>query len=856
MIKRNLGMAAVAIFALLLSACSVDLELDMQVKVDGKPVEAAKIVVDGEPLGVTDKDGKFSGVISKGTEDEVIIDVTGDPDGYRTSPWQKKFVVQEPKQDDKPDVYTFKADLDFSKRYITINAVQEDGLPVPEATVKMGKKKVGETDAQGIYVYEYDKAPKRGFNIVVSKGGLTNFRKKGKLEEGTQLKADMYKQPVVSIVARTESYGYSDEIAGVSVYMGKKRIGKTKKDGSFAYFSKEKPGRKVRLRFKKNGFVSASNKKITLKGKQNVAAYLYPTKSAPIRVGIMPFASNTPGVFLGDVITVADKNFKKYLLKEGSFVAVDPAKFKRAMKRSRMSVKKMTSKGWNGTSMRNVVDMVVIGSVSQDTDGSIAVEGKIYNSNGQLMMSHIAKESKAKDADDAGEEVGINLADNFPYEARVVGKKNGLAKINMGTKRFDLGRSEDFEVSRAKYNKRGRVTGYNIIAQGDMDNREDEYSMIKLAGKKARSVRVGSRVVRVSEEDARSKNKLVIVAKGGVDNDLSALAGVNVYLGDQWAGVTDRKGKATLKVRQGKSYDVVLYKHGYQKAGGEISIKSATTTKNYALKANNSMFTLASNPSGAKVFIDDESVGKTPITKAIPVTLGFHKVRVELGGNYRDWEEIVEFSGKQKKLTGSKTLKIHKDYLRIGDAAENKKNIAGAIAQYSKAVKSHPDYAEIRNRLAQVYLDEKQDYKAAIREYNLVVALPEVKALVLKQYAIVYTNLGNAQYEMGKKLVRKDKRAAVKYMADAVKSLDKAKGNVRFFPTESYDIGVHDTYYYAALAYHKMYEMTKNKRILDKADQAWQEYFDFFPEKFKEKAEYKRIKKAAQRMWDQLAEQM
>jgi len=848
-------MIAVAIFALLLSACSVDIELDMQVKVDGKPVEAAKIVVDGEPLGVTDKDGKFSQILSKGPEDEVIIDVTGDPDGYRTTPWQKKFVVQEPKDDKVVDKYSFTADLDFTKRYITIKA-EQDGVPVPEATVKFAKKKVGQTDEQGIYVYEYDKMPKRGFNITVSKGGLTNYRKVGKVEEGTHLIADMYKQPIVSVVARTEAYGYSEELAGVDVYFGKKRMGKTKKDGSFTYYSKEKPGRKVNVRFAKKGYSNSTNKRITLKGKQHVDAYLYPTTSSPIRIGVLPFASNTPGVFLGDVIKVAEKEFNKYFFKEGSFIAVDKAVFDKAMKRSRMSVKKMTSKGWNGTSMRNKVDMVLVGSMSQDADGSIAVEGKIYNSDGKLLMSHIAKESRAKDADDAGEAVGINLAENFPYEARVIGKKDGLVKINMGTKRFDLGRSEGFELSNTKYNKRGRVSGYSVLAQGDMDDREDEYSMVKLSGKKAKQVRNGTRVVRVSEEDARSKNTLVIVAKGGVDNDVSPLAGVNVYLGDRWAGVTDRSGKATLKVRQGKEYDVILYKHGYQKAGGEVEIKSGTTNKDYVLKANNSMFTVASNPSGADVFVDEEPTGKTPITKAVPITLGFHKVRVALGGDYRDWEEIIEFSGKTKSLTGSEQITIYKDYLRLGDAAESSNKIDSAISIFAKADKNHPDYAEIRNRLAQLYLDEKNDYDAAIREFNLVVALPEVQQLVLKQYAIVYTNLGNAQYEKGNKLVRSDKRQASKYLAGAVKSLDKAKGNVRFFPTESYDAAVHDTYYYAALSYHKLYEVTKNKAILDKADQAWQEYFDFFPEKFKENAEYTGIRKGAQRMWDQLAEQM
>jgi tetratricopeptide (TPR) repeat protein len=212
----------------------------------------------------------------------------------------------------------------------------------------------------------------------------------------------------------------------------------------------------------------------------------------------------------------------------------------------------------------------------------------------------------------------------------------------------------------------------------------------------------------------------------------------------------------------------------------------------------------------------------------------------------------VEFSKKEESRTDDRKIVLSKDYLKIGERAEQNGDIDGAIQAYQSTEKAHPDYSEAHHRLAQIYLDDRNDYDAAIREFENVLSLPENQQLVLKQYAVAFTNLGHAYYEKGSALVQKDKDAAAQNFAKALQNLQIAKQNTRFFPTMHYDEALHDTYYYTALSYHKLYLITKKTTILNSANLAWREYFDFFPKKLEGNSTFEQSREAAQKYWDQI----
>jgi tetratricopeptide (TPR) repeat protein len=209
---------------------------------------------------------------------------------------------------------------------------------------------------------------------------------------------------------------------------------------------------------------------------------------------------------------------------------------------------------------------------------------------------------------------------------------------------------------------------------------------------------------------------------------------------------------------------------------------------------------------------------------------------------------VVEFSGKQENRTGTNRVILYKDFLAMGERAENARQVDEALRLDAQAPAEHPDDAELRHRLGQLYFDEKHDLDKAIAEFERVQALPEVQELVRKQYAVVYTNLGKAYYAKGEAVFRANQSDAVQYFAKAIKTLDRARENTRFFPNERHDEALHDTYYYRALAYHNLYQATHREALQTNVELAWNEYLDFFPAKLRGNAQYEQMRETAERL--------
>ena len=252
--------------------------------------------------------------------------------------------------------------------------------------------------------------------------------------------------------------------------------------------------------------------------------------------------------------------------------------------------------------------------------------------------------------------------------------------------------------------------------------------------------------------------------------------------------------------------------------------------------------------------MDNVLIGQTPIQDGKLVNFGFRKLRVSAGGDYRDWQKVVEINTPEIAYTGAKKIRLLKDHYKIGQMAEQNGNLDQAILAYGAIDRQNPDFSDARHRLAQLYMDEKGDFEKAIQEFEKVLSLPENQQIVYKQFAVTYTNLGHAYYELGSQIIRKDKAAAARHFAKAIENLKIAKQNTRFFPTAEFSHAVHDTYYYSAISSHKLYLLTQKATVLSQANQAWREYFDFYPKQLEGDGNFEKIRKAARQYWSQIKE--
>jgi hypothetical protein len=838
----------------LLGACGERLDIEVKARIDGQPAAQARVVVDREELGVTDAQGVFAKQIRKKAGAEIDVTVTKEMPGYRIEPWKSTFLVKLPKEG-QTDTYRFEAELK-AMRYVTLRA-SEKGAPLSEAKVTVGGKEAGVTDAKGEFVYLYRTQPAKGVEFNVAKTGYSPHRAVRRFEPGEVIEVALNRQAVVAIKALTDEYGRASGVPGLSVSIDGKTVGKTDAQGSYTYTYRGEPGKKAAIALAAPGYIPGAWKTtVKLEGQVNLQRYFYPTTPKPIRIGIYRVVGNTPGVDLKDVAAQAEQALAAQLFKFPAFREVPGERLQAEVKQRKLSIDRIAARGWQDTPLRATVDMIVLGSIAKDGDGYLA-EAKFHTAGGKIIFSEIARARSARGIEGAVRDIVSNVIERFPFEGTVIGAEDDRYRINIG-RSWRIGRGTEFTLTTPTFAEGGKVAGYRETGRMEVRRGDDASSLAEVATlKKGEKVQIGDRVVRRTGregEEGDRRTTFLLSAKGGVGTDINPLAGTNVYLNGEWKGATGTNGQAEIPLRLGRNYSLMLYRHGYQQLAGKISVDKSGEAREFVLAANNALFKVDSTPSSATVYIDDEQVGKTPIAGGKLITLGFHSVRLTYGEDYRDFFEVMEFTKKEEDRTGERRIVLQRDFLKIGDRARQKGDVESAIKAYAATGRDHPDYAEAHRRLGAIYLDDKEDYDRAIAEFEAVLALPENEQLIYKQFAVTFTNLGHAYCEKGNRLANSDRDAASKHFAKAIKALQTAKQNTRFFPKAEYDEAVHDTYYYTALSYHKLYLITKQPAVMNSASLAWREYFDFFPKKLEGNPPFVQAREAARRYRDQIRE--
>lgn len=830
----------------------VDFDLKLTAVVDGLALPEVEVLIDGVMSGKTDANGSFTKALSRLPSVPVRVELKKDRGTVHTLPWETTFSVS-PKQsaDGTRDVQAFTANL---QRYVVV-IVSHEGAPVPGAQVNVAGWQAGITAADGSLLVMFEKWPKTGQNFTALKAGVGETGNVIVKELGDRVDLELYEEAVVTVRALEERNGFVKPVNDAVVTVAGREVGRTSEDGVYVFRQKGKIGTTVAVGISAPGFIPESySQKVKLIGAQTVQHFFYPVHARQPRVAIAGFSANTSGEDIGDIVKLVEPRFVEELFNAKTFKQVPDETARKLIKRSKLSYAKLKTSGWRGSALAEQVDVLVFASLARGEGDAFIVEASFYEPDGRLVMSQasVLGSTGSWRIGRAMSELVSNIMANYPFPGMVTAANEDHVLINLGHNQFELDNDAVFVLKSAKRDAEGRVTGYkdggtyNVRHAGE--NQTDIRSDSALTPAKA-----GDKVVRLDTSDSSTDEgnvKVAFVVNGDTEN--APLAGANLYLDQRWVGSTNQRGEANVTLRANRNYDLIVYRHGYAQLSKSIEPKEANERFQFALKSFTSELTLESNPSGAVVSLDDVPIGKTPISKPVAVPLGFHTLRVDAGSNFRAWEEVVEFEGAEEHRTGDRSITLYKNYLKAAEDAELAQQFDEAIKLYSAAPKAHPDYAEIRLRLGQLYLDEKHDADRAIAEFEAVQAIPEVRELVLKQYAVVYTNLGKAYFTKGESLIKNHRNEAVEYFAKAIKALDRARENTRFFPDARHDEAVHDTYFYRALSYYSLFQITARESIRSNLELAWHEYLDFFPPKLRGNPEFDHLRESAVNLSQQL----
>ena len=909
MVKSAINVAIIILASILILACNaeqqVDLDVEVNVTLDGKPASQAKILFDGIEMGSTDTNGRFSQRLKKQPGEEVRVSVHKEAPGYRIEPWEDSFVTKLPKNT-AVETYAFQVELQGTKNFTLIALDDEDGKLLEGATIRIADKAVGQTDANGEYVHEYTRMPSEGLRLQAAKKGYTDWERSLRIEPGTRYEVALKKkrppkivktspppqtvakspQPTaskdpdqastdkekkaqskepaqpkvkpatISIAALTEAYGVSKGIAGIGVSINGKRVGKTNDHGKYTYTYRESSQGEVKLTLSASGYIPEKwETTVRLRDKSSVQRYFYPATPKPIKVGVYGFVSNSPEEDLSGILNQVEEAIGSNLFAHGCFREVPKSKLRAMMLQAGLDMETVSTKGWQHTPLLQSVDMIVAGSVTKFDQG-ISVETTVIAANGNIILSQINKARKQKNIGNTAKLIANSIIDQFPFEGTIAGKDDQGYRINLGNADHRIRRGSQFKYLIAEMEGSGRIKGFQDAGTLRVVETDASSSWAEIVELKDNAdIKIGDRVVRrfyLDENRETQKASILLSASGGTLPDVQPLWGVNVYLNNTWVGTTGSNGKVEIPLNLYEEYEIQLSRHGYQPVVDTISTDEDKEAREFILEIANALFKVESQPAGAEVYVDGVKIGTTPILDGKLVNFGFRKIKLSAGGEYRDWEKVVEFNQPEVELIGANKVVFLKDYLKIGKRAEQNGDIDAAIQAYSSTEKGNPDYSEARHRLAQLYMDEKGNYDAAIREFENVLSLPENQQIIYKQFAVTYTNLGHCYYEKGMALLQTDEKEAAGNFAKAIKNLNIAKQNTRFFPHHQFDEAVHDTYYYLALAYHKLYLVTKKRSLIQKANLAWRDYFDFFPKKLEAKTNFIKMRNSARIYWDQI----
>src|SRR5437773_1914278 len=477
-----------------------------------------------------------------------------------------------------------------------------DGRPVASAKVMVDGQERGVTDGSGVFAGTLERKPGTEVEVLVAKelpgyrikpwktSFLVKLPKDGAVDKYS-FDADLQATRYFTLVVTEKGA----PVAEATVNVNEKEVGKTDAGGELVYDYKElpkkggTPGKKVQLALSSPGTIPSEWKTtVALEGQVSIQRYFYPITPKAIRVGIYRVGGNTPGVDLKEVADLTEGAIARQLFRYTVFREVPSAELEAEIKRAKLSIERITTKGWRDTPLRRTVDMIVLGSVAKDDKG-LVIETKFYTSGGQLILSQITRARDSSAISGAAREVAASVMERFPFEGTVVAVEDGRYRINIG-KPYRIGRGTRLTLTAATRGEAGKVTGYRETGRLEVRRADDADSLAEIEDlRKGERVNIGDRVVRRvvrEDEEERARTYVILAAKGGLASETAPLPRVNVYLNNEWAGSTGVDGKAEVPVRLGKGYDLLLYRHGYQQVSEKIRLEKSGDTREFALSIN------------------------------------------------------------------------------------------------------------------------------------------------------------------------------------------------------------------------------------------------------------------------------
>lgn len=803
---------------------------------DGAPLAGVAVQVDGQPKGETKDDGKLHiPLLGPEPGSELMVTASLERPGVRFDPIEERIIVRR-YEAGKPETLRLPLALTMEAvEAVSEISVESAGVPVKGAEVRLDGKKIGVSDEAGLLKVQLAPALSRQAKVAVALKGYEEYTEDATLAGGSRVTVTLAKRGANAVVRVVqEKLGRWAGVEGAEVTVDGQRAGKTDASGAVRVVA---PSKDARVEVRKAGWQPEPAKaKLPAGQAAEITVALAPSSAPTYRIAVLPPTSAVIGdKEVDDLLPEIEERLTDFLFAHGVFERVDPEAFQKAMKASKLSPQKLVANGWDGTPLGALADAVVT-TVASKAEGELVLSIRAVSVKGKTIAG-LAETGKATKLRLVCEQATDKILEAFPFEGHVLEATGGRLVTTLGSAGDrSVKRGGAMAVYRLAPGK-GKGVSLSELGRGKVKGVDEKRSEIEVPA--AMKVQVGDKVAWIPRETAATMDGLVtFTVKAGKEGVERAMADVTIYRNGVWVGATSPAGELKVPVPTGQKVSFIFVRGGIPAHVETLKIERGQDRASVLMPAAMCRLKIDSEPSGARVTVDGEELGTTPMET--DVFMGFHRVRVEpTSGDRRAFDKVLELVSLEENLTGDKKIVLMRDVMKESEIRLARGDVDGAISVLEGVQKEHPDFSQAHHRLAGIYLDEKKDADRAIQEFEQVLSLPENRELVNKRFAVTFLNLGRAYYLQ-------------KGYDRAISQLTVARDNKRFFPRESHDRATHDTLYYLALSSHKLYHAQRSERVLQETAARWKDYFDFFPESLRDDDDVRTARAGSEQFYEEV----
>lgn len=776
---------------------------------EGEPLTGVSVEALGKTQGATDAKGELAFSFSAEAGEEFEVAARLDRPGMQFKPWRQSVVVR--KWDPaRPETLEYRVEAKLEPVTLASRIeLDTGGAPAAGAEVRIDGKPA-KLDADGRASLDLGAKLARPASVSVRLKDFEPFQETTTLRAGETFVARLTR--IGAVYAKVlVVYPVRDRlapVAGAEVTLAGKAIGKTDAAGTLRY---QAPDREAPLEVRRDGFLpTPATGTAPARRAAQVVVSLVPREAPVYRLLLLAPKNGNPGdAEVEAALSEIEDRLSDHVFSHACFEQAEGEKTADA----------------------------VVATVASRAEGGLLLSVKVAWVKGKT-FGGFAETGRFTRIKALAEDVASRIVEVFPFEGHVLGFEENRVITSLGSGK-DRGVKKGDGV--ALYRWDGKTPPkLGPLGKAVVRRVDGEFSRVELQPGAQKPV-VGDKVVLLPRAvEAAFDSAVTFTVKAGTAGSEKPFADVNVYRDGLWIGTTSASGQIQVPVGSGDKHVFLFVKGSIKPHREEIAVAGAGEQKTILFPETTSRLKLESEPSGARVRVDDEELGTTPLET--DVLRGFHRVVVDAGGDWRAYDKVVEFTSPEENYAGSRRVVLQKDALKESEAALDRGDTDGAIAVLARVQPAHPDYSAAHHRLAGLYLDEKKDAARAIEEYQKVLDLPENRELVNKRFAVTFLNMGRAYYML----------KTTEGYQKAIDQLVVARDNKRFFPRDQHDQATHDTLYFLALSTQKLYHATGGESLLQETSARWKDYFDYFPTSLQSADEFKQARASGEQYYEEV----